>query len=136
MAKPKYDSVAEGKRVNGYQLQVIVAQRDRRPLDILVSVFGGNLHPSKANNGSTYWYWRLANQKALAMLQMLAPFLIIKQRGAELGIAFQEYLNDTRPLPSRPRTQDQRDLLDGFCDVMRDMNVRNRLMDYTVTAVQ
>jgi hypothetical protein len=78
----------------------------------------------------------LANQKALAMLQMLAPFLIIKQRGAELGIAFQEYLNDTRPLPSRPRTQDQRDLLDGFCDVMRDMNVRNRLMDYTVTAVQ
>ena len=123
-----------GKTFGGYQLQIIVAQRDRRPIDLLVSLFGGNLHPTKANNGSTYWYWRLANQKALAFLRMISPFLIAKQKASEVAILFQEYLNDTRPHRSQARTSEQIDLLDTLYLAMREMNARNKLMDYTAEA--
>lgn len=131
ISKPKNQNADDKKIFTGYQLQTIIAQRDRRPLDVFVSLFGGVIHDQKANNGSTYWYYRLHNQKALAILKALVPFLVAKQKAAAMAISFQEYLNDTLPKRSHKRTDEQVETLDSFYHAMRTMNTRNKLMDYT-----
>ena len=120
-----------GTSFTAHQLVVIVAQRDRRPLDVFVSLFGGNVRAQKANNGSTYWYYRLHSHKAVALLQTLLPFLVCKVKAAECALTFQDYMNATVPRKPYGRTTEQKETLTGFYEAMRSFNVRNKLMDYT-----
>lgn len=70
-----------------HSLTVAIGQRDGETLDWIQEHFGGNLHQVK-RDGSYTWY--CGNQKALAFLKELFPFLRYKKPQAQLAISFYE----------------------------------------------
>lgn len=115
----------------GYQLQTIVAQRDRRPIEVLVGLFGGNITTAKIH-GSTYWYWRICGPKSLAMLERIAPFLVLKKEQAELAIRFQRYYDSSRKTHrGMGRSADEQAALDGFYEQSKQFNLRYKERDWT-----
>ena len=120
-----------GYRHTWYQLQAIVAQRNRRPLEVLVGLFGGNITIVKIH-GSSYFYLRMHGPKAMAMLQRLLPFLVLKQEQAELAIRFQQYYDATRkPRRSDGRSLEETAMLDSFYEQSKQFNMRYKQKDWT-----
>jgi hypothetical protein len=77
-------------------LQVSVAQIDLRPLSLLREAFGGNIYPQgKAKRNC--WAWMVAAQKARPVLQGLLPYLLVKKRDAEIGLAFLDISHREKP---------------------------------------
>ena len=131
IAKPVNSPNGDGKKYHSYQLQIIVAQRDRRPMDALVGLFGGGITPVKIH-GSTYWYFRRHGRKATPILQAILPFLVLKREQAELAIRFQKFHDETRPhRRDVGRTPEQMETLDLFYQQSRAMNARFKEKDWT-----
>jgi hypothetical protein len=120
-----------GKVYVTYALQAIIAQRDRRPLEVLVGLFGGNITSVKIH-GSTYWYLRKHGVKAVAMLEQLLPFLVLKKEQAELAIRFQKHYDDTRPYRRDiGRSPEQMQTLEMFYEQSKQFNARFKQKDWT-----
>jgi len=118
-----------------YALQAIVAQRDRRPLDELVHLFGGKVTTVKIH-GSTYWYLRRHGRKAVEMLEQILPFLVLKKEQAELALKFQKYYDDTRPRRKDiGRSPDQMATLEMFYQQSKMINQRFKEKDWTDQSV-
>ena len=120
-----------GVHYTGYQLQAIVAQRDRRPLEVIVGLFGGNITAVKIH-GSTYWYLRKHGAKAAELLEQLLPFLVLKKEQAELALRFHKYWNDTRPYRRDiGRSPDEMQTLEMFYQQSKQFNARFAQRDWT-----
>lgn len=117
----------------GYQLQAIVAQLDRRPMEVLVGLFGGSI-TTQVMHGSTYWYLRLHGPKALAMLERLSPFLILKKEQAELAMRFQRYYDSSRKTHrGMGRSPEETGILDSFYEQSKLFNLRFKEKDWTAS---
>lgn len=67
-----------------YAALLDVAQVQRAPLDKLVRMFGGTVRLSKQN--PHVHYWRLYSVKAARALEAVLPYLVVKQRQAQLAL--------------------------------------------------
>jgi|SRR5215831_4650272 len=73
-------------RATGYRLVVKVAQKVDPPLKRLQRNFGGSLWEDK-RYGS--WQWQVCGDTASAFLLEILPYLIVKQKQAQVAVAFQ-----------------------------------------------
>lgn len=73
-------------------LKVDLGQQDKRPLDWLVSLFGGNIsyHKPRPSSPNGSFVWALTAGPAQAFLRGVLPYLRVKREAAELAIAFQD----------------------------------------------
>jgi len=132
-----YSQPRAKKHYVAYQLAVIIAQRDRRPMDALCSLFGGHIHPV-AIHGSVYWYFRRHGSKAVRFLEAVRPFLQLKKDQAELALAF--YKEQTSSSPNRRRNPsgqligrsvDEKRRLEEFYLKSKSINKRLKHADWT-----
>jgi hypothetical protein len=102
-------SISRTKHKNGreyHQLKVKVGQRDPRPLERLVAMFGGN----SRTNGRGVALWEVSSSGAAAMLTALLPYLLNKREQAEVALTFQARRNTGRGrLAVQDREQDAAD---------------------------
>ena len=84
----RYDVKANknGKSYERFSLRVCVVQMDRTPLDMIAERWGGSVSKRTANNCHT---WVATTASACSFLSELLPYLIVKRREAEIGVAFQ-----------------------------------------------
>lgn len=76
-----------GWRVSpSYVLQVAIAQIDPRPLIAIQERYGGRIYHSGV--GRRTWAWNVSARKARPFLEAVLPYLIVKRRDAEIGLAF------------------------------------------------
>lgn len=70
-----------------HRVIVSIANTDRRPLDKLLSQYGGFLtnQPSK---GKRAWRWSTSNKTAIEFLKNIYPHLIIKKEQASVAILY------------------------------------------------
>jgi hypothetical protein len=75
-----------------HYLQVVVAQVDPRPLELLASRFGGSITPrnraSQRPNEQPAQQWRLYGRSARPFLEAVAPYLIVKGEPVRIGLKF------------------------------------------------
>lgn len=79
-------SIYRRGQTNTFVLSVKVAQKDRRPLELFRSEFGGYITRGKI---SGVHYWGISCKAASSALSELLPFLIVKKEEALIGIEFQ-----------------------------------------------
>ena len=80
------------KSTGTYYLHITVPQTHRKPLEVLLETFGGNIwnRPIPKNpKHKQQWYWRVTRKLAASVLNELLPYLVLKKEQAELGIVFQ-----------------------------------------------
>jgi hypothetical protein len=72
-----------------YIVSLQVVQKFRRPLDRLVTIFGGEVkfHNPKRYDG--YFYWYLYSDNAVEVLEQILPYLVAKEKQAKVAIEFQ-----------------------------------------------
>ena len=66
-----------------HQAIVDVSQIRRAPLDVLASLFEGNVR-----EGTRAYYWRVGGRNTQAVLRETLPFFVMKRRQAELVLWF------------------------------------------------
>jgi hypothetical protein len=99
-----------------YFLGVYIANTDWRMIDWMHAHFGGTIRnrpPDPRANRRQVFYWQVLAGKAVAFLEQVQPWLVIKSREAELGIALQRRVS-AWPKGYAPLTPDeieQRDAL-------------------------
>lgn len=91
--------IATQKRGNhlGYQLIVCVNMTDPRPLLALQRAYGGSFYPGtgrKNPNHRKLCCWTICARGALAFLELIRPWLIVKAQEADLAIEFQKGKQD------------------------------------------
>ena len=100
-------------------------------MDMLVKVLGvGHLSGLKTHD-SVYWWYRIHGNKAVAVLKKLLPYLILKKANAELGIAFQTLVESSKTYRGAGRSPEVVATLEGFYQASKELNKRNKSMDYT-----
>lgn len=72
-----------------YQCLVDAAQMNPEPLMKLKKLFGGNLRFANSVYGGN-WYWRVYASNASEVAKAVLPYLVYKNRQAEIIIEFQE----------------------------------------------
>jgi len=73
----------------GYQLRCSVTMTDPRPLEIFHSRFGGSFMKLTRKRGKDCWQWSITSNKALAFLNEVKDYLIVKDKVALIGEKFQ-----------------------------------------------
>lgn len=77
-----------------YQLVIAVTQKDFRPIQKLIEMFGGTLfvhkHPYK---GYQLHRWTCVANVARAALEAMLPFLVYKNEQAKVALEFQDHVN-------------------------------------------
>lgn len=83
-----------------YYLRLTVHQVDRRPLQILLDTFGGSIrfHTNRPPNTRDIYEWTVISGTARDAIVALRPYLVVKDKQADVGIQFQSLL-DSRGLP-------------------------------------
>lgn len=77
-----------------YSLAVSMSQNDKRPLEWLISRFGGSIRfvrGKRSYDHSRYyerWNWVISTRAAMQFLLITRPFLIVKAEQADLAFAF------------------------------------------------
>lgn len=82
----------EKKFKTTYILSVVVAMRCPTVVKLFASEFGGSL----CLRGSGVLAWTIRSNKAMHMLRQLLPYLVVKKKQAEVGIAFQSNKKNLR----------------------------------------
>ena|ERR1700746_3508465 len=79
-------------RAQGNQLHVRVSQRERRPLEVFLDLFGGgSIYENPGTRfGRTYvqLHWCATSSFAGKVLELMLPYLVVKHEQAVLGIEF------------------------------------------------
>lgn len=73
-----------------HRLTVVVAQVDRRPLDMLAERWGGKVRPYYRRRPGTRpaWRWETHGAVAAAFLADVRAYLVVKADVADLGLQF------------------------------------------------
>jgi hypothetical protein len=107
-----------------YVLSVSVCQKDPRPLDILHELYGGRVLNYKLK-GITYHRWVANSNQAVAILNAMLPYLILKKDRAEVCIEFQTNLvSFNQDYGRRGYPEWVRSALAGFYEKMKFLNKR------------
>lgn len=77
-----------------YRVQCIIGMVDPQALQKIHARWGGSIRyrinprPNQRNS----WYWAISSRKARAFLESILPYLLIKQRIAEVAVELQTHL--------------------------------------------
>ena len=77
-----------GRKNPSYRVRVRVIMCDREAIDVFINIFGGSIkerYPKNITHRKTY-DWCARNIEALKVLQILLPYLKIKNKQALVGI--------------------------------------------------
>lgn len=92
--------------VNGYRFSLgfRITSTNKEVLEFVKYYFGGNIGEHKLNNNKGKWKkaWRydITCKKAFNLLQNIYPYLIIKEKQANVMVKFQKTItNNTKPIP-------------------------------------
>lgn len=88
---------------------------DRRPLDLMAAMFGGNVLLN-GRLGRPLYYWQAASRRAVDIIAQLRPYLIVKADQADIVIEFQGLIRRT----GRPLTIDERAARQVLYERIRD----------------
>lgn len=78
-----------GKAKGYYRLHIGASQKEKSPLLLLQSVFGGRIYDGNRRGFHCLFQWILTNKaERLRFLQMTIPFLQSKRAEAEIGLQF------------------------------------------------
>ncbi|KKK60392.1 hypothetical protein LCGC14_3024830 [marine sediment metagenome] len=110
-----------------YQVWITVGmsnkEQNKRALDILMREFGGNMckiRPSGGNrNGAIHW--TIVSNQAIAMLNKIQKYMVIKQEHTELLIYFQSLVGE---IGKRAKNLEERENV--FYEI-RKLNTKGRL---------
>lgn len=87
-------------------MNIRVAQDDRRPLDLMASLWGGSVGTAKPRpNGNVGHYWQVSTEAAAVFLSDIAEFAIVKADAIRVALDFREgvrerlALGNSRSLP-------------------------------------
>lgn len=83
-----------------YQLRLTVAMVHKPTLDRLRSIFGvGNVRPhvgARPDGWRQKWVWLISARQALAVLELVRPFMITKAGEADLALQFAHTFEGTK----------------------------------------
>jgi len=80
----------------GYQLVFRVAMYDKEPLDFIADTFGGSVNYPNRKDGKPIWCYTATGDLALEIMKTLQPYLLVKDKEAQVAITFQELKSDFR----------------------------------------
>ncbi len=77
-----------------FSARICVRQVERGAVDLLASVFGGNVRPARtyAKRGRPMWQWEARDRRAEAALKLLMPHLRIKRAQARNCLALRKLI--------------------------------------------
>lgn len=85
------------KHRKAYQPVVSVGQVDIRMLQKLQEFWGGNISPKRNSHGwKMAWLWDITGTRALTMLSLVRPFLVIKGEQADVVDEYKPYSHQDR----------------------------------------
>lgn len=86
-----YISITRGTMNHGtgitYRVEISAAQVNPEPIDMLASIFGGEVRVAN-NRCGPYYYWRRYSQKAIPVIRELLPYLVAKRQQATLTLEY------------------------------------------------
>ena len=102
-----------------------MGQKVKAPLERFVELFGGHLTLAR-QHGWPFYYYRQHGKKALIVLREILPFLVVKKTAAELGVAFQNFHNVTKPQACyMGRADEEVSVLDNFYEGIKYLNKKH-----------
>lgn len=99
-----------------YALIVQVTQCNRWILELFRMHFGGGIHQCE-RNGNPFYIWSITASKAMAFLETIEPYLILKKAEANLATTYQKRKN----IHAVPLSNGQRILEDADYILMRKL---------------
>lgn len=86
-------------RIRGsHFVRVLVANTNRDVLEYLQSIFGGDIHSVARKPGwKQSWQWRISWSRAIEFLDLIEPWLRIKEDQAHLAFCWAHYAPGRRP---------------------------------------
>lgn len=112
----------KGRRetTNRFHIVLVVVQKDPRPTQVLMGMFGGKVRTVTRRKTMKYNQWTICSNRAYAAISLLEPFLRIKREQALCAMALQRSINETRISFNRwgrlsPETQFYRQQLCAKC---------------------
>ena len=91
-----------GKQYKGHYLRLGACQANLVPLEELQKLFGGSIRiknsgPNKEGyNRKTHWVWQCSTQAASSAIKQLMPYLLHKNKVAELALEFTNTMGTTK----------------------------------------
>ncbi len=79
-----------------YSLWLLLSQKDIRPVDYMVGIFGGSILRRPTSQGWRIFQWTLAANQALKAIKKMLPYFKLKQDQAQIAIRFQQHMNRHR----------------------------------------
>lgn len=81
-----------------YPPKIFVRQVERGAVDLLLSLFGGNLrmHPPSTPGGRDLWQWEVTHRRAIRVAGIILPFLRIKHEQAKILLEFGKHMANHR----------------------------------------
>lgn len=112
----------------------------REPHDLAASIYGGTVRAYEPKGDRahhrTQYQWVLEGDSAALVIAALLPYLLVKQRQAELGLQLQEAREEARaarteddPYPWAPAGYDPTPSMVALAEDVRALNVRGRHLD-------
>ena len=99
-------------------LKIGAGQKNREPLDLLLSLFGGTVYGPDPKG--MYRWTNVTSDKAMRALKELLPYLRVKREQARIGIEFQEWRPYDRPRKWTDRRERGRELQRRYRERRRD----------------
>lgn len=119
--KPK----GNGNRNYVYRIYCLMVSNDKAILTWMQQIVGGSISTTQKVGYRPNWRWCITDNKALAFLKQICPYLQIKKQEAELAIAYQEW---KQRLPNKGQCRPPKELsiMEQAYQILREVKlVRN-----------
>lgn len=85
----------KGRKYPGFQLLIVVAQVDKRPLEKLRSLFGGSILQENIRKKNPCYTWYGRGITAINCLKSILPFLMVKKEEATTALEFENLIKSS-----------------------------------------
>ena len=91
-------TVSRGGKWKTVSLHISIANTDKRLVDFLQETFGGNIYAEAPRGLSKrlIYRWKIFSNQAVEFLRLVRPYMRIKTKQADLGIAMQDARHEKR----------------------------------------
>jgi hypothetical protein len=112
-----------------YKLVLQVYMSTEEPLNTVVKWFGGKvevlpIQTERFGQNIPGRQWRANGRKAIDILKMVRPYLILKRPQADLAIEYLEWYETTKGIGRTQPTEDTYLIREYYWDKMRELNRR------------
>jgi hypothetical protein len=108
-----------GRRYPGqHHLRLVISQKDRAPLLIIQSLWGGYIHERK--DGSGICCLIICGQQVENALTDMLPYLVVKRKQAEAALEFRSLINNWDS--GRRLTEDDIEIRSWYHDQIKALN--------------